>query len=395
MKGRLGPGGKLTLSVNALFLFGINLSNTYVSIFLWKTSESLITVAWYHVYQFVGLMIGSLLAGKFAEVTDRTRCLRIGIFLHALFFAAVLLFKSDAGLHLPRLGLLLGVGTGFYWLGSNVLSYDLTDQWNVDYFHGLFSVFNSLAMTVAPFLAGWFILQFPSTIGYTYLFAGSLGLFVVTIFISMKLYTRNADGQFTLRPAIIPASVRPNWSRFSLIHFLNGARHGVFVFLIGVILYEVTGSEFGIGVYSLLTGSVTFATSFIVARRIGPQMRKRAMMWGQVASSVGVVSLALLPNVVGLSIFGLLESIAFPIYSIPFGALFFDLIDADPKSADHRVEYMVAREVPLNIGRLAGLAGFLLLGGGMLDEPLKRSLIVVAYGTIPTLGLFALRGLET
>lgn len=395
MKSRLGPGGKLALGVNALFLFGINLSNTYVSIFLWKASNSLATVAWYHVYQYIGLFLGTLLAGRFAEANDRTTCLRTGVVLHALFFAAVLFFGADAGLHAPRLGLLLGVGAGFYWLGSNVLSFDLTDEDNVDYFHGLFSVYSSLAVTIAPFLAGWLILQFPELLGYRYLFASSLALFVATILLSLFLYTRSSDGEFTLRPVIIPDYTGSDWPWIFVIQFLNGFRNGVFVFLIGILVYRATGSEFGIGVYSLLTGTVTFVASYVVGRYVLREYRKHSIVWGQVASVAATLALVISPNVIGIAVFGFLEALAFPIYGIPFGALCFDLIDEDPKAAARRVEYMVAREIPLNAGRLAGLAGFLLVGAGILDAPFKRALVLIVYGTIPALGLIALRNIES
>ena len=56
-----------------------------------------------------------------------------------------------------------------------------------------------------------------------------------------------------------------------------------------------------------------------------------------------------------LLIFGIGAALFFPMYSIPMVSVVFDLIGSDEESAKQREEYIVLRELSLNVGRVCGV----------------------------------------
>ncbi len=75
-----------------------------------------------------------LMAGKLSKHIDRVYVLRIGISLMSLFYIAVLVVGENAAQHLLLLGSLIGLGTGFYWLAFNVLTFEVTEPETRDFF---------------------------------------------------------------------------------------------------------------------------------------------------------------------------------------------------------------------------------------------------------------------
>lgn len=86
---------------------------------------------------------------------------------------------------------------------------------------------------------------------------------------------------------------------------------------------------------------------------------------GVFISVASAVSLAVLPGWIGVSLFGVLEALAVPLVAVPFSSESYALVSTDPRGQRRSVGYMVAREIPLNLGRLVGVAVLLLVVEGI------------------------------
>lgn len=387
--GRLEPGARLVLVAHTLFLLGVSLSNIYVNIFLFKVGESLAVIGWYHVYQYLAIALGFVVAGKWAEQSDRTISYRIGIGLHALFYLLILFLGEQAVDLVRELGLLLGFGQAFYWLGNHTLTFDLTDDGNRDYFNSTFTVFSSLATMLAPFAAGLVITRWPELAGYRLIFLVSLLSFVASVVVSLFLRPRESDGLFKLDEAF-QGDGNPAWRSVLLVHFINGMRGGVFAFFIGILLYITTGTEMSIGWLALVTGAVTLTLSWLLGRQITARTRRRPLLVGLFATSLGVLVLAFNLNPFGIVLFALIEAAFAPMYGIPFGALNYRVLEQDPDVADLRIEYMVAKEIPLNLGRIVGVFAFL-VAVPYLESDTVVAALLLGLGWLPLLTWRALR----
>lgn len=116
------------LVVSGLFHLSISLSNTFVNIFVFKVDHSFAAIAWYNLPIFLLLPFTFVLAAFVAQHTSTAMALRIGIGLHALFYAVTLVVGERAARMPFALGILMGLAAGFYWLAFDVLSVEYTDK---------------------------------------------------------------------------------------------------------------------------------------------------------------------------------------------------------------------------------------------------------------------------
>ncbi|SIS78591.1 MFS transporter [Alicyclobacillus vulcanalis] len=351
------------LIVGSLFQLSISLSNTFVSIFLFKVDRSFLAIAWYHLFIFAMLPVTFVMAAAVARRTSTAMSLRLGIALYALFFAVALMVGEQAA-HMPELlGVLTGLAEGFYWLAFDVLSVEYTDREGHEPFFGLFGVLTSIANVIAPPVAGALISRedayFGGLTGYHVVFGISFALFVVATLVSLRLKSarlarlRLLDGFRSLRE-------RP-WRRVVLGSAAYGVREGVFMFLLGLLFYIVTGSEMKLGEFLLLQGALSFL-AFYAAGRWSGRFRWRLLLLG--AFGIVAASFAFLWPIttVNLVVYGVLSAAAFPLFLVPLQGYVFDamhtLADDDVPSITH----IVVREWVENAGRVLGVLAYFVIG---------------------------------
>lgn len=365
---KLGIGSLWFLALYGLFTLGVGLSTIFVNVYFWRISAELRQIATYNVAQFISLPIAFTLAGFLSNKrTDRLFSLRIGTVLHILFFGMILWLQDTAVDYLVPLGLLLGIGAGFFYLAINVLIYDLTDNTSVDRFNGLVGFVVGIGNMLAPFVAGYITGALPDLLGYYLIFGGSVALFAVVFWISTKLWSRPLAKQYHL----IQTLKTPNYWRIMLASFLMGLRTGAFVFLIGLLVFFET-NEFVLGVFSLGMAGVNLLSSYLGGRFIDKSNRNVWIITSGLLLTLAPVFLSFHIALWTLVGFGLLESLAIPWYNIPFQARTFRLIDKTPGGKRRRVEFLVSREIPLNVGKVVSIIGLIILLHGGYSETAVR-----------------------
>lgn len=347
------------LIIGGLYSLGIALSNTFVNVYLWKQSGNYVDIAIYNLAIVVLQPLTFILAGKWAKKVDRVIVLRLGVIFLSAFYLAVLLLGDSAGKLLILLGGLLGVGFGFYWLAFNVLTFEITEPDTRDFFNGFLGLLTSFAGMIGPFFAGWVITEMDKFIGYKTIFGLSLGLFFGAVVISFLLKRRPADGSFAFRQIIKERKRNKNWNGILKAHFFQGLREGTFVFVIVVWVFVTTNSEFALGTFGLLQSGVSFAAYFIATRIIKPRNRKKFIFIGGLILFLALGFILFDLSFTRLMIYGVIVAIAYPLILIPYGSLTYDVIGHSWKAAEMRVEYIVVRELFLNLGRIVSILLFI------------------------------------
>jgi len=355
----LDRAAKWLLAVNALFSVSVALSSTFVNVYLWKVKPDFTMIGLFNLWQYVMIALTFVLAGWLVKRRDRAVTLRIGVVVLALFFLAVLLLGERAVHHVLWLGALLGVGNGFYWLGYNVLYFEITEPDNRDRYNGFDGLFTSLSEIVAPLLSGWVIVTMSDLWGYTVIFAVSLGIFVVAVFLTFSLPKRPLQGKYALREVYSETCRRSKWHYAMLASIGQGLPDAVFVFLIGLLVYVVTSSEWQLGVFSFVTAGVSLLTYFLVGRYMRRHWRNAFILTGALTMSLAAIPSLLQTNYLTMLLFGLGLSLSAPFFLVPLTSTVFDLIGSHQWRVATRVEHVVMRELALSVGRLLGIAAFL------------------------------------
>ncbi|MFB4211825.1 MFS transporter [Shouchella sp. JSM 1781072] len=350
---------KLLLSIGGLYALSVALSNTFVNVFLWKQSGQFIDLALYNLMSVIFQPLAFLIAGKLSKHIDRVYVLRIGVSLMSLFYISVLVVGENAAQYLLLLGSLLGLGTGFYWLAFNVLTFEVTEPDTRDFFNGFLGLLTSFAGMTGPLTAGIMITKLNGFQGYFLIFGISLTLFLLAVILTIWLGKRHAKGKFEIKQVLKERKENKDWRKITWAHVTQGLREGTFVFVIVVWVYIVTNNELALGTYGLVTSGTQFIFYYLTARLLRVAYRKKAILIGGLMLYGAIFLLLFNLTFPKLIVYGIIISIAYPLLLIPYVSLTYDVIGKAHRAADLRVEYIIVREWFLNIGRIASILLFI------------------------------------
>ncbi|MGA5690200.1 MFS transporter [Cytobacillus pseudoceanisediminis] len=349
----------LLLFIGGLYSLSAALSNTFVNIYLWKQSGEFSDLALYNLAIVVLQPLTFILAGRWAKKIDRVIVLRIGVIFLALFYLSVLFAGTNASKFLLLLGALLGVGYGFYWLAFNVLTFEITEPENRDFFNGFLGILTSVGGMIGPIAAGFIISRMEKFTGYSVIFGISLTLFSIAVFLSFFLKRRPADGRYLFGRILAERKNSLNWRMITNAHFFQGLREGTFIFVISVYVFISTGSELALGTYGLVNSSISFLGYFLVSRLLKKEYRKRAILIGGLLLYGAIFFIVFEVTYQKLLMYAATIAIAYPLLLVPYISLTYDVIGRGWKAAEMRIEYIVVREIFLNAGRIVSILGFL------------------------------------
>ena len=353
MKHQLDRKAWVALSLNALYSTAEALCSVFVSVYLWINSQDFLTVCWYHITIFFVTPFFFLLAGWYAQVRDRLHMYRLGLVLHAVFYATLLSLGKRSGDYPVALGAVLGVTWGIYWAGANTFNYDVTTPGRREYYIGLVMAVSGAVSLLAPLLSG-FIIQSASMPqrGYRMVFAVVLGLYVLSLALSFLIPRDNVRRPFRIVRALFPRKDQRDWQLMMLASASMSGSFNIFPFVLGLLMYMRTGNELSVGGYASLQALAGVIVAFIVARLVTPRTRRPYMFWGLIVLVAAGCLMAFEVTATVLIVFGLLRSISGPLFGIPYGGLRYDIIAKCAQDPSQRIEYIAAWEVPLAIGRV-------------------------------------------
>jgi YQGE family putative transporter len=350
----------LLLIIGGLYSLSIALSNTFVNIYIWKlTKKSFTDIALYNLAVVVLQPITFILAGRMAKKVDRVKVLRLGVIFLALFYLTVLIAGTKISSFLLLLGSLLGIGYGFYWLAYNVLTFEITDPDNRDFFNGILGILSSFGGMIGPIAAGIIITRFAKLTGYTLVFGLSLTLFALAVILSFSLKPRPAHGKYNFMRIWEERRENDNWRQVTNAHFFQGLREGVFIFIISIFVFISTGSEMAIGTFGLLNSGLSFVAYYAASRLIKKTHRKKSILIGGIVLYLATLLIVWEISYVKLLFYASMIAVAYPLLLVPYTSTTFDVIGTGWKAAEMRIEYIVVREIFLNVGRIVSILCFI------------------------------------
>jgi MFS transporter, YQGE family, putative transporter len=383
----------LLLVIGGLYSLSIALSNTFVNVYLWKQSGQFKDLGIFNLSIVIMQPLTFILAGRWAKKMDRVIVLRLGVSFLAVFFLAVLFIGNQASDFLILLGGLLGIGYGFYWLAFNVMTFEITEPENRDFFNGFMGILTSFAGMIGPIAAGFIISTMEKFTGYTVIFAVSLVLFTGAVITSFFIHSRPAEGQFYFFRILNERKRNPNWRNITTAHFFQGLREGTFIFVISVFVFISTGSEMALGKFGLVNSAVSFIAYYLATRLIKKHFRKKAILIGGIMLYGAIYLILFDVTYVRLIIYAVLIAIAYPILLVPYNSLTYDVIGKGWNAAKMRIEYIVVRELYLNLGRIVSISLFI-IAVTFFDEKTSIPALLSVIGSGHALIYFFVRNVK-
>jgi YQGE family putative transporter len=350
----------LLLTIGGLYALGIFLSNTFVNVYLWRQTNDFLTIAFYNLAIYIFQALTFIVAGKLAKKIDRIVVLRLGVSFLSVFFLTVLIIGKHAATFNVLLGCLLGIGYGFYWLAFNVLTFEITEPETRDFFNGFMGGLESLGGMVGPLLAGIIIANMKTNIGYMTVFSISFGLFILAVICSFFVNKRDARGIYHLRTVFSEIRFNLNWKNVLLANLFQGMREGLFVFVVTIWVFLITKSEFSLGVFNLCLSAFSFIFYFLVTKFVKPHRRKEAILIGCFIISLSVLIILFKLSYLLLIIYAIVVGMFYPVLTVPFNSMAYDVIGKSKLARELRIEYVVILEVFVNIGRVISVSTFII-----------------------------------
>lgn len=358
--GLLPSTTKKFLIILCLNAIANSLSNIFVNIFLFKISQNLYEVALFNFVSYVAWMPTFYFAGIMSKKIERRASFLIGSLLQLIFYLGIIVLGDAAGQMIVPLGLVFGIGSGFYWLSVNVLTVDYTDDQNRDWFNALNGIFHSLSQMIGPLTAGWIVFMFPEVIGYKTIFTISFLFFLASMVLTFFLPNTKEKGTFDSKSMFWMYKSK-EWRYLAYVFSSIAFRDGVLSFIIWIWVYMVTKSEGQLGNYAFITTSFSIITFYIVGK-FGKQERKwSSIVWASIFLSMSIFLLVYDVNYLTLLIYGLTSAICTPLFQIPFNTLSLNSISKFDRNGKLRIEMVVSRELALSAGRIPSVGIVMLI----------------------------------
>ncbi|WP_416825369.1 MFS transporter [Ectobacillus polymachus] len=356
----LSNSTKIFLIILCLNGIANSLSNIFVNIFLYKVSQNLYEVALFNFVSYVVWMPTFLYAGILSKKINRKISIVIGSILQLVFYLCIILFgKASVDMVIP-LGIIFGVGSGFYWLSVNVLTVDYTNNNNRDWFNALNGIFHSISQMIGPLAAGWIVVMFPGFMGYKTIFTLSFLFFLASMLLTFFLPNTKEKNVFDYK-SMFRMYGNKEWRYMAYVFSSLAFRDGVLSFIIWIWVYMVTKSEGLLGNYAFITTAFSVITFYIIGR-FGRQERKwNFIVWASLLLSLSIFLLVFHINYITLLVYGLTSAVCTPLFQIPFNTLSLNSISKFDENGKLRIEMVVSRELALSVGRIPSVGCVMLI----------------------------------
>ncbi len=349
---------KILLCVSGLFTLAIGLSNVFVNVFLWKKSGDFITIAQYNLMHYIFIPITFIQAGWLSKKKNGIWSLRLGIGFFVIFFVTILLLRENMLEYIYLIGILYGIAAGFYWLAFHTLSFDFTATDNRDTFNGFNGCIVGVCGAIAPLIAAYIIKRNEDITGYTIVFAISLGLFVILILVSLLLRSENYGKKLEFGKLL--NSYCKDWEELRKSITAWGMRDVVMLFLITILIFKTTGSEWTLGKLSFFWYLLSALSYALEQKFIKPKSRMFSMYMGAILIFIPVIGLVVEISYTTLLVYIILEGIFIPFFLVPVMSASFNVINSNHEEG-LRVEYIINKEIALNLGRAVSTSILILL----------------------------------
>lgn len=350
------PSTRLVLVIVTLFTMANSLSNLFVSLFLWSGGASLRQMALYNIAVYSSIVLFAAPAGALAKRRGAALPTQIGLLLYVLFYGLLLLTGTKAIQFMIPLGLLAGAALSYYSLGSNILYVEVTSDGDRDRFFSIQGLFGTVTSLLAPLLSGTVIGWLGQKVGYATIFSASFAFFLLAALWAFRTNSPAKGGKLELLSVMRRPD--PLWQRSLKAHFLLGLRD-LYSFLFNLTIFVALGSESRLGRYNFLFGCLTLASYTFLSRRLKPENRLRWFTFGGLGVFAAASVLGFGLSWPALLTHALLAAVFAPLAQIPWTTISYQAIGEDGQKRRH--EYMVAREIPLGLGRVSAVLLFLVL----------------------------------
>ncbi len=370
---------KRLLSSHILFYSGRILFDVYLNIFIWKTTNDLSLVALFNFLFFfshsISFTIFSSLVKKGRMQFPRKLSL---VFFILIYFIVGILGEQTMDYLIP-LGICLGLINGLYWISYQILRFDFTNKENRGNFTGLERGGRIAAGIVMPFFGGLVITMNYFGLGYSNIFFLGTFLFLAALLIGNIKYPTVSTSSLHLRKTFKELKRNPDIMKVMWSFFASGMGRvsSIEKVLVPLLIFSVVQKELILGTWISFFYFLAIFVSIILGKFLHYKYYRKSIAFGGSMILASLVLLILYPSYLVYIIFGINLRIFALFVLIPKRVISENLIHTLKDYVNHRVEYIVIRDL-FNNGFSKTLSYVILFfAAGLAPSQLNFVLIII------------------
>lgn len=369
------PNARRFLILMLLQAFAVGLSNIFVNLYIWNIDRSLLTQASYSLSQSAAILLSFPLCSLHARRTSPMASSRVGLVIFMLAYAVILWLQEDCAQHVVWIGGMLGLAVSFFVIGQHMQFLENTQDAQRDRFLYAANYMTSSATIVAPLLAGWLIRHIAGTPGYSTVFGLSLLTFAAAAWWSTRVTGQPLARQSNLLGAW--RNKQRTWRGMFWVSTAMATVQGTYTsFLVTIMAFSILQDEFAFGAYSAMVALVGLVSSVALATYSRARHRLRTYTVGALLVCAASIALALVQQPGMLVVYGVASAIGMNTITTCEMAWSYAAIESAPDYAQHKLDYVVVREIPLGIGRMVGVGLFFLLNSQFESQVLTLGFVL-------------------
>lgn len=340
----------------------IFIASVFTGAFLWSGTSDLATLTLYYAANYLTLPVIFHINGLLSR-RIRVRYLFIfGIILAALSPLVLVSLPIINNLVVGLLGILFGIGNGFYWSNRNYLSQNATEDTNRNYFFSIAGMLMVLAGILVPALSGLLVVNINQILQSSN--AGYIVLMAIGLVFSIVGAAFIWDNKFPIAPKdrkiFIPRLDR-RWNIVRVFTYFSNFHHGLSFYLGTILVLTLIGNEDELGLIESLAALASAVFVYITGRLIPAHKRNLMLLLGVVLFVAGAMSIGLFYTALAVVVYRVLYSISNPQRFAAISAIWAKEIDRLNKDTGHADEYAYYcdLEVVISATRLSAIFIFL------------------------------------
>lgn len=382
---QLSRNAVILLVIGSLFVLANGLSTVFVTVFIWKITKSYVQVSLYNASIYCFMVLGFILSGVISRRKGIPYCLRAGMLCLIVYFIAVLWLKSESVRYLLLLGIPYGLGYGLFYYSNNTLLYYYTSETNRGIYLGISNALGAIMGILAPTVSGAIIVSGHELQGYQYVFFITFAIYVISCVISYFLESRVQEGDFSMK-RILSYSTHPDWNYIMKSNFFLGFREGAIYFIIDILYFLTFRNELSLGGFTTLISMIGVISSIMIGKYVTLKNSYRSILIGSIMTLTATLILVLHTSVQTVVIYGVLTNIFNNCWLIPFYMIQYQVAQGVMNNRETMGDFMIAREIPLAMGRVVGILLFIWVENTVLKDmsvriamPVLNAMVLLAY----------------
>nr|MBI5456020.1 hypothetical protein [Candidatus Levybacteria bacterium] len=341
--------------------FASALAGIFLQIYVFRLSGFPGTVI-FNLFLFISLLFTYLFSGFLLKKHSTHLLIGSSFIISILAYLLVILLQANAVNYLSLIGLIFGISAGNFWSGFNLLQYILTNKHSRNAYFGKSLSLIQIAAAFGPIFGGVIVMAVNYLTKNSY--AGYYFLFLIVVFINLflaintKKLPKFTGIEFSFKDLINHQRSR-KWKIVLGQNFIGGLYDAAFNTIFAILLFLILKNESLIG--GTRTGMLLFiALTSIIGTKL---LAKHSWLYiaGTLGTAVSIVIFAVFQNWLGIFLFGLINGLATPFFSIPLSLAILNTIDENKLPWQKKYHMLLERDGILGFARVISYIFLLIL----------------------------------